>query len=367
MIIDINTEMRAYRKALSMPKKEILELIKNSGLRGRSGNNFLSWIKIASVMNKDKTILICNIEESEVGTFKDRFLVKRNPDLLMEGLLILAHLINAIKIFIYISDKELIKPIREAINRSDTDKEIIIAKSPGCYICGEETALINSLEGRRPQPRLKPPLPMISGYNGLPTLVHNPETIAMIPLIILNKFDKNLQLFSISGNISNPGVYEYMLGSTIKGLMDIVKPIGKPIALMFGASGGVIPYTEDLLLDYDYLKSKEITLGSRSIIIINDEQDLLTIFREIAGFFSRESCGLCTPCREGNPRVLKIIEKFIEGIANRKDLELLKELAIYISNNSRCGLGKSSMNWLKTSLMYFPQIYEDRINAKDND
>ncbi len=364
-MIEIKPNKEALRIAETLSINEFIEKVRSADLRGRSGNNFPTWIKINSVVNESKKkgvkpFIICNIEESEIGTFKDRYLIKKNPELVIEGLLILKHFLNPEKIFFYVRDKELVSIIenklKELIPEKLKDFEIVI--SPGCYICGEETALIKTIEGERPIPSLKPPFPTSKGLFGKPTLIDNPETIAMIPLILLNLFDKQTQLFSISGNIEKPGVYELKLGFKLKELMNIVKPIGNPRAVLFAGIGGILPYDPELVISYESLKQKGIILGSRSLIIINDEQNLLEVFKSLAEFFSRESCGLCTPCREGNPRIVELLQKFIEGIGTEKDLQLLKELAFFIRDTSRCALGKTSTNWLITALKYFGEVFK---------
>ena len=344
------------RNALSMNERELLLKIKESGLLGRGGALFPTWKKIEGVMNSPKRkIIVCNAEESEPGTFKDRFIIERNPFILIEGVAIVSKIIKAEKAFIYLrKDYSFLKTnLERAIkkyNRYFGDIDIKIVISGGGYICGEETAILNSLEGKRPIPRKKPPYPTESGYMNNPTLISNVETFSMIPLIILNYYDPELYLFSISGNVENPGVYEEKIGVKLEKLLRRAKPKGNPEYIFFGGSGGFIKYDPSIILDNNNLKRYGCSLGTRSIIVVNDTQNILEIIKHLTEFFIQESCGYCTPCREGNLRVLEILEKFEKEGIDEKSLENLKDLVSYIAETSRCPLGRSSVNHISCAL-----------------
>jgi len=369
MQIERHTGFNGLRKALSMNPDELIELIKNSGLTGRGGAHFPTWKKLSLARSSQgEKIVVCDAEESEPGTFKDRFILEKNPLIVVEGIAIASHIIEARQAIIYLRGEYsfLEEGIRKAIeeyNKLFGDINIHLVISGGGYICGEETAILNSLEGKRPNPRNKPPFPVEKGYMDKPTLVNNVETLAMLPLIILGDYAPDLRLFSISGNVEKPGVYEARLGITLGELIARAKPIGNPRAVLLGASGGVLRYDPNLVLTMDNIERLGGMLGMNTLIIINDEQDLLQVFKHIAEFFVHESCGLCTPCREGNPRIVDIMEKIIDGTATSRDISLLERLAKYIADTSMCGLGKASTKWLLTALKYFPEVFS---NAKSN-
>ncbi|MFH1683050.1 MAG: NADH-ubiquinone oxidoreductase-F iron-sulfur binding region domain-containing protein [Candidatus Woesearchaeota archaeon] len=360
MQILTKTNFASFETALKKRPEEIIKIVKGSGLSGRGGANFPTGLKWELTRKqRGERILICNADEGEPGTFKDKFILDNNPELLIEGITIAAYAMGTKQAYLYLRGeyaylkKELeriiegYKPQLKKINL-----KIDIFLGAGAYICGDETAIMNSIEGKRGEPRAKPPYPAEKGLFGLPTCINNVETLANVPLIIHGDW-KNLQLFSLSGNVSAPGVYEFPFCVQAEELL------GKdhPKALFFGCAGGCVPYSPKLRLDCQTITSKEAMLGSGAIIAVGKNGSIPKVCRNIAEFFVHESCGYCSPCREGNYRILEILNKFVKKKAKKEDLEMLKDLAGLVKKTSFCGLGQSSTNHLLTALKYFPEEF----------
>jgi NADH-quinone oxidoreductase subunit F len=363
---------RAMRKALlDMEDDAILHQLEDSGLRGRGGAGF-SMGKKASFIPKgamDK-YLCCNADESEPGTFKDRLLMQKNPHLLIEGIIIAAKAAGANKAFIYIRGEYelqatiLEKAVDEAYAKgylgqnvldSGCDVDLVVHRGAGAYICGEESALLDSLEGKRGNPRLKPPFPANQGLYQGPTLINNVETLCNVPDIIWRGADwfkevgteksSGTKLVSVSGNVRRPGNYEIELGMPAA---DIVyglaggPPEGRSVKCWFpGGSSAPVLLEKDLELPYDFESMAQAgsMLGSGAIIVIDDSVPIMEVALSVARFYRHESCGKCTPCREGTNWTVKMLERMDRGDATPMDLEIAAQVQSNIIGNCLCVLG----------------------------
>jgi NADH-quinone oxidoreductase subunit F len=363
---------RAMRKALlDMQDDAILHELEDSGLRGRGGAGF-SMGKKASFIPKgamDK-YLCCNADESEPGTFKDRLLMQKNPHLLIEGIIIAAKAAGANKAFIYIRGEYelqatiLEKAVADAFEKgylgenildSGCDVDLVVHRGAGAYICGEESALLDSLEGKRGNPRLKPPFPANQGLYQGPTLINNVETLCNVPDIIWRGADwfkevgteksSGTKLVSVSGNVRRPGNYEVELGMPAA---DIVyglaggPPEGRSVKCWFpGGSSAPVLLEEDLELPYDFesMAKAGSMLGSGAIIVIDDSVPIMEVALSVARFYRHESCGKCTPCREGTNWTVKMLERMDRGDATPMDLEIAAQVQSNIIGNCLCVLG----------------------------
>jgi len=366
-----NSNFKALSKIAGMKPEEIIEIIKKSGLTGRGGADFPTGLKLEFTRNsKGEKYVIANADEGEPGTFKDKLILEKNPNNIIEGMIIAGYAIGSNKGYLYLRGEysylknKLQKVISNATKIANKLKiyfDIEIISGAGAYVCGDETAIIESIEGNRGNPRIKPPFPANKGLFNKPTLINNVETLANIPLIILDKnWNNNLRLFSLSGNVTKPGVYELESGFSLKKLINLGKPKNNIKAVYFGCSGGCIPY-ENIKLDSKTIKEKGAMLGSCTIIAIDEKHDLVDIATNIAKFFEYESCGKCTPCREGTMRVLELLEKISLKKAAKKDLDLLEELCRVIASTSLCELGQSSTNHITTALKYFRNEFTDKL------
>jgi NADH-quinone oxidoreductase subunit F len=365
---------RAMRKALSeMDQDAVLQELESSGLRGRGGAGFAMGKKAGFIPKgtMDK-FLCCNADESEPGTFKDRLLLQKNPHLLIEGMIIAAKAAGANKSFIYIRGEYdlqatiLEKAVDEAYARgylgsnilnSDCDVDLVVHRGAGAYICGEESALLDSLEGKRGNPRLKPPFPANQGLYQGPTLINNVETLCNVPAIIENGADwfksvgteksTGTKLVSVSGNVRRPGNYEVELGMIAR---DIVyglaggPPDGRSVKCWFpGGSSAPVLLEEDLDLPYDFESMAQAgsMLGSAAIIVIDDSVPIVDVAMSVAHFYRHESCGKCTPCREGTNWTVKMLERIDDGDATPLDIEIMAQVQSNIIGNCLCVLGDS--------------------------
>jgi NADH-quinone oxidoreductase subunit F len=364
---------QALRKALDMNADEVLSQLEESGLRGRGGAGF-SMGKKASFIPKgtmDK-YLCCNADESEPGTFKDRLLMQKNPHLLIEGIMIAAYAGGINRAFIYIRGEYelqaqiLAQAIEEAKERgyigervlgSDLTCSLVLHRGAGAYICGEETGLLDSLEGKRGNPRLKPPFPANQGLYQGPTLINNVETLCNVPAIVTNGVDwfksvgteksTGTKVVSVSGSVQRPGNYEIELGIPAR---DIVyglaggPPEGVEIKCWFpGGSSAPVLMPEDLDLSYDFETMAEAgsMLGSGAIIVVGDDIPIVDLALRLAEFYRHESCGKCTPCREGTNWTVKMLERIDRGEATPMDLEIMAQIQENIMGNCLCVLGDS--------------------------
>ncbi len=356
------------KKALSMEKTEIIEEVQKSYLRGRGGAGFPTAIKmmgLAKESNKEKYI-ICNADEGEPGNFKDRYLMENDPYQIIEGMLKWS--IDEAKKKGYLGNHIL---------GSKFNFDIEVRSGAGSYVCGEEFALIESLEGNPGRTRVKPPFPTQVGVHGKPTLINNVETFSTIPTIIEmggSEFAKigtpsstGTKLISLSGNVKHKGVYEIPFGVSIR---DVIYKLGGGIEKdrkikmiqLGGACGPLIPeYMMDMMIDFERFEEFESKTGAGAIIVIDERFNLFDILLKVVRFFQHESCGKCTPCREGHIQLANLIIKFIERKATMQDIASLESLARVIHQASLCGLGQTSPTAIISSLKYFRDDYIDCI------
>lgn len=367
------SDLEAWRKAKDMKPAEVISLLNEKELTGRGGACFPAGKKWEFALKSDsgQKYVICNADEGEPGTFKDKYIILNNPETLIEGILIACKTIGANQAYIYLRreyrylEEELQKTIKDIIKKADTDIKIEIVLGAGAYICGEETAIMNSIEGRRGQPYYKPPFPAVQGLFGKPTVINNVETLANVPLAILkDDWEPGLRLFSLSGNVKNPGVYEMPLGTSLKELIDLGKPEKSIKAIYFGCAGGCIPFNQEWKIDLKFINSTGCMLGSCTMIAVDESQSIVDMAVMIAKFFEYESCGKCTPCREGSMRILQLLEKISLGYANMEDLKLLEELCCVIRDSSLCGLGQSSTIHILTALRHFREEFEEKCRSR---
>ncbi len=348
----------AVKAALTMKPEDIISKIKDSNLRGRGGAGFPTGLKWQLALDEESSekYIVCNADEGEPGTFKDRYLLHDQTDLLLEGMAIAAYTIGAKKAFIYLrGEYEYIRSfIQEKVdafisNNKDVDLDIEIRMGAGAYICGEETALIQSLEGFRGEPRNRPPYPVDTGFNGSPTVVNNVETFIDAALIVAKgaKWFKEhgtenstgTKLFSVSGDCTKPGIYELPYGLTIK---DFLKEVGGSDAkgIQIGGASGVCLSSDDFDKKISY---EDVSTGG-SIIVFGQERDMLEVAINFMEFFAEESCGQCTPCRDGNVKLLEGLYQLEDGKCSTSHLRELMKLGETMQLASKCGLGQSSPN-----------------------
>jgi NADH-quinone oxidoreductase subunit F len=388
----------AARAALKMKPDEITQLVKDSELRGRGGAGFPTGGKWGFVpKNAPKpTYLLCNADESEPGTFKDRLLMEKDPHLLIEGMIISGYAIGSNPMsYIYIRGEfyygavVLEKALDEARERgflgknilgSGFDFDITIARGAGAYICGEETGLIESIEGHRGQPRVKPPFPAVIGAFGGPTVVQNVETLTCVPLIVKNGAEwfksfgtaKNTgpKLYCVSGTIKKPGVYEFPMGINLKELIfDHCGgvPEGRKLKAVIpgGASAPMLtPEEIDIPLNFDALMKAGSMLGSAGIIVLDDSVCIVDAVWRLAKFFAHESCGQCTPCREGCNWMESILDRIERGDGRQQDADLLLDMSDNIGGKSLCALGDAAIGPVISSVRKFRKEYEHHVTQK---
>ncbi|MBN2279852.1 MAG: 4Fe-4S binding protein [Candidatus Marinimicrobia bacterium] len=386
-----NHGYKALTKALQVAPADVIDQVKIGGLRGRGGGGFPTGMKW-SFLAKHKTgekVLICNADEGDPGAFMDRSLMESIPHQVMEGMLIAAHATGATQIFIYVRAEYplAIRNLKIAIEQLQNTKlhvidgrEIVITvkEGAGAFVCGEETAMIHSLEGYRGIPRFRPPFPTDSGYKGHPSLINNVETFANIPVLINEggeKFaevgtekSKGTKLFALAGDLKYSGIVEVPMGITIG---EVVYEIGgaekgsvKAVQIG-GPSGGCIPEEHfDTPIDYDSLGKLGAIMGSGGLIVIGKQRCIVETARYFLDFTSRESCGKCTFCRVGNVRLLETLEKITSGNGTEQDLEFLEDMGPKIINGSLCGLGKSAPNPVLSTLRFFRSEYLEHVNEK---
>ncbi|MBK8946546.1 MAG: iron hydrogenase [Ignavibacteriae bacterium] len=377
------------KKAISLKREEILLELKTSKLKGRGGAGFptsTKWMLTAASISDEKYI-ICNADEGEPGTFKDRVLLVEYPELVMDGMVIAGYTIGAKKGIIYLRGEYeyLLKSLQDYLNEMRKDNllgkdilgkvgfefDIEIFLGSGAYVCGEETALIESLEGNRGEARNRPPYPVNTGYNGKPTSVNNVETLATIPHIVLKGAEWFLnvgtdnssgsKLFSVSGDCAKPGVYELPWGTTINELLNLVEAKNTKAVQIGGASGFCIPKSQfDRKLSYE-----DISTGG-SVIIFNESRNMLKVLKNFMEFFVEESCGQCTPCRIGNVKLLEGVEMIEKGEHTFTYLNKLKDLGKTMQVASKCGLGQSSPNSFISILENFKDEVLNYSNGGNN-
>jgi NADH-quinone oxidoreductase subunit F len=389
----------ALKKSLSMNPDDIVNEIKTSGLRGRGGAGFptgMKWSFIPKNVNKPK-YLLCNADEGEPGTFKDRVLLEEFPHMMIEGMIIAAKAIDSHQGYIYVrgeynlSYERIEAALEEAyangllgknILGTGYDFELGLYAGAGAYICGEETALINSLEGRRGHPRLKPPFPAVSGLYGCPTVVNNVETFSAVPHIInqgANWYNKigtpkstGTRLFSVSGPVKRPGVYEIELGTPLLYLINELcggMQDGKELKAIIPGGSSVPILTADECktanMDFESMAEHKTMLGSGAVIVLAHDTDIVESTFRLAEFYAHESCGQCTPCREGTHWVADLLHKIKEGHGTEKDLELILSLSVNMEGGTTiCPLADACVGAVRPTIQKFRSDFEKRLQKE---
>ncbi len=395
----------AFKKAIShKTPKEIINLVKESGLKGRGGAGFLTGLKWSLmpdklINKKEYRYLLCNADEMEPGTYKDRFLIEQMPHQLIEGILLSAFAVQANRGYIFLRGEYikgeyiLNKAIQEANNfgyigsnilNSGFHFDLFLHTGAGRYICGEETALINSLEGRRANPRFKPPFPATFGLWGKPTCVNNVETLSNIPSIILNgtdwykrlsqSSDTGTKLMGFSGKVNNPGLWELPFGITAREILeDYALGMKSGLSLKAWQPGGagtdfLTPEHLDLSMNFDTLLKAGSRLGTALSMAIDNQTNMVSLVYNIEKFFARESCGLCTPCREGLPWIVKILHSLKNKKGQNNDIRDLENLCISLGpGKTFCAHAPGAIEPLQSAIKYFRSEFENGINIETKD
>ncbi len=380
-----------------MKPEEVVQTILDSGLRGRGGAGFptgLKW-KFCAQSQGDQKYVCCNADEGDPGAFMDRSVLEGDPHALLEAMAIAGYAIGATKGYIYVRAEYPIAVKRleialdqaremglfgENIFGTDFCFDLDIKLGAGAFVCGEETALLTSIEGNRGEPRPRPPFPAVKGLFGKPTILNNVETYANIPRIILLGADwfssigteksKGTKVFALGGKINNTGLVEVPMGTTLREVVEVIGggiPNGKKFkaAQTGGPSGGCIPASLiDTAIDYDNLIAIGSMMGSGGLIVMDEDTCMVDIARFFLDFTVDESCGKCTPCRVGTKRLLELLEKISDGRGEPSDLDDIEELAAFIKDNSLCGLGQTAPNPVLSTMRYFRDEYEAHIIDK---
>ncbi len=379
------------RAALKLTPERVIGEIKASGLVGRGGAAFptgIKWEGAAAAINQPK-YTVCNADESEPGTFKDRVLMEGDPHRVIEGLAISAYAVGAHQGYIYIRGEYLtaLKALEQAVAEareagylganildSGFDFEVEIRRGAGAYICGEETALFESIEGKRGFPRVKPPFPTTHGLFGKPTVINNVETLCNVPLIIEGGAQKyrglgteespGPKLFCISGDVARPGVYEVPFGITLRHLIfELAGGIRGDHALqaiLFGGAAGVFATSKvlDVQLSFEDLNAAGLTLGSGVVMVFDQSRDLRDVLKRLARFFAHESCGKCYPCQLGTQRQHEILERIANDNPKPGDFERLSDVGWTMADASLCGLGQTAASAVLSAMKLWPQIFQ---------
>ena len=381
----------AYKKAVTeMTQQQVIDTIKASGLRGRGGGGFSTGMKWQFAYNSvaDQKFVVCNADEGDPGAFMDRSVLEGDPHTVIEAMMIAGYAIGATKGFVYVRAEYpiavhrleiAIKQAREYGILGDNAMglghkfDIELRLGAGAFVCGEETALLNSTEGKRGEPRQRPPFPAVKGLFGKPTLINNVETYANITSIILNGAEwfasmgteksKGTKVFALGGKIHNTGLVEIPMGTTLRTIIEEIGggiPNGKQFkaAQTGGPSGGCIPASLiDTPIDYDNLIAIGSMMGSGGLIVMDEDNCMVDIAKFFLEFTVDESCGKCTPCRVGNKRLYEMLDKVTKGQATLEDLDEMEKLCHYIKENSLCGLGQTAPNPVLSTLRYFRDEY----------
>lgn len=368
---------KALKKATGeVTQEQVIEEIKTSGLRGRGGAGFpcgLKW-ELARKARGDEKYVICNADEGEVGTFKDRYILENDPFTLIEAMAIAGHAIGAKKGYIYLRAEYhyLLDLLTNAITQGKEGGflnhfDIDIREGAGAYVCGEESALMDSIEGKRGEVRYRPPFPPTRGLWGKPTIINNVETLMNIPQIMLNgaqwfsqlgtERSKGTKVFSVSGDVKKPGVYEVVLGSRLRELVEDLALAERIKAIQVGgATGRIIPYEM-----IDSPLSFETILGAGAVTVFDESRDIVDIVYRTMEFLAEESCGKCVPCRQGTEAMVEIMSRFSHGEGQEREVRLLEDLSSAMMLSSLCGLGQAAPIPVVDSLQYFRSDYENRI------
>lgn len=385
-----NGGYKAIRKAIPLiSPTELIEIVKQSGLRGRGGAGFgtgLKWSFVPKDLNPK--YLVCNCDESEPGTFKDRLLIEKDPHQLIEGIILASYAIGAELSFLYCRGEyfEAIVKLRKAVEEakkkgylgknilgSGYNLEIIVHPGAGAYIAGEETAQLNSLEGYRATPRLKPPFPAVAGLYGKPTIINNVETLCNVVHIVNNGAEwyqkignpKNngTKIFQVSGQVQRPGCYEFALGVTLKEVLDAAGGMlpGRKFKACYPGGSSCYLLTEkdiNIVMDFDTLAARKSALGTASVIVMDDSADMVKVAHRLMQFYQNESCGKCTPCREGTRWMVQVLGRIEAGKGTISDLGLIQEVCTSMAANSFCPLAVGAAPPVISAVVEFKDEFE---------
>lgn len=373
-----------------MTPKDVINQVKESGLVGRGGAAFPTGLKWEGAANANENVkyLVCNGDEAEPGTFKDRVLMEDDPHLIIEGMLISAYAIGSQKGYFYIRGEYLTsyKHVKVAVEEARTagflgenilgsgfSFDIEIRRGAGAYVCGEETALFESIEGKRGFPRVKPPFPTIHGLFGKPTVINNVETLANIPIIfsmgveeyksIGTEKSPGSKLFCLSGDVKKPGLYEVPFGVTLRhvieelaGGMRSEQPL--QALLIGGAAGAMADRSQlDISLSFEELRKEGLPLGSGVITVFDETRDLRDVLLRLANFFAEESCGKCFPCQLGTQRQYEIMQRISKRIVKKSDIKDLEDIIVTMTDSSLCGLGQTAGSAIGSAIKKWPSLF----------
>ncbi|MBQ3497741.1 MAG: NADH-quinone oxidoreductase subunit NuoF [Clostridia bacterium] len=389
---------QALEKCLNqLTPDEVIKIVDDSGLRGRGGGGFRTGLKwsFAAKNAADQKYVVCNADEGDPGAFMDRSILEGDPHCIIEAMAICGYAIGATEGYVYVRAEYpiAVKRLQLAIDQakeygllgknifdSGFDFDLHIRLGAGAFVCGEETALMTSIEGNRGEPRPRPPFPAVKGLFGKPTNNNNVETYANIPQIILNGAEwfasmgteksTGTKVFALGGKITNTGLVEVPMGTTLREVIEDIGggiPNGKKFkaAQTGGPSGGCIPaHLMDTAIDFDNLTAIGCMMGSGGLIVMDEDNCMVDIAKFFLDFTVDESCGKCSPCRIGTKRMMEMLEKITEGKATLEDLDKLEELALYIKQNSLCGLGQTAPNPVLATLKFFRHEYEAHVVDK---
>jgi NADH-quinone oxidoreductase subunit F len=394
--IDVYEQHGGYeglRIALGMDPSDIIERVKESGLRGRGGAGFptgMKWSFVAQDTGKP-VYIVCNADEGEPGTFKDRPLMEQDPHQLVEGMIVGGLALNSVQGYIYLrgefahAGRRLSKAISQAYEKGYLGADVLgsgrrfdltLHRAAGAYICGEETALLDSLEGRRGQPRLRPPFPATHGLYGCPTTVNNVESIAAVPFILRHGVDwwrqwgteksPGPKLIGVSGNVANPGNYEVALGTPISEIVELAGGMAEGHELKFWCPGGsstpLLPAEAiDTPYTFEAIAEQGSMLGTGAVMIYSDQVCVVDTVLRFTEFYEHESCGKCTPCREGGYWLSQILRRLEAGQGRHEDLDLLQDICDNVFGRSFCALGDGMTSPIVASLTHFRHEYEQHI------
>jgi NADH-quinone oxidoreductase subunit F len=379
------------------PPEKIIEEVKNSGLRGRGGAGFPTGLKWSFISRNapGQKYVVCNSDEGEPGTFKDRDILRYNPHQLIEGMVLAGYAVGATRGYNYIRGEfcepyerfeQALREAREAgflgenLLGSGFDFELHTHLGAGAYVCGEETALLESIEGKKGQPRYKPPFPAHYGLYGCPTIINNTESLASIPVILEKggewfaqlgvKNSGGAKLFSISGNVNNPGVFEVPMGTPFAELLRLAGGVkdGRKLKAVIpgGSSAPVIPGEQmmELNMDYDSIAGAGSMLGSGAVIVLDDTNCMVKVLERMSYFYHEESCGQCTPCREGTGWLYRVVSRIEAGQGRAEDLDLLEDVAGKISGKTICALGDAAAMPVQGMMRHFRDEFQYHIDHR---
>lgn len=374
----------ALKKALTMKPEDVVAEVKASGLVGRGGAAFPTGIKWegAAKAAGDEKYVICNADESEPGTFKDRILLLDDPHRTIEGMRIAAHAIGATKGYIYIRGEYpyIVPALENALNEArsagylNETFDIEVRVGAGAYICGEETALFESIEGKRGFPRIKPPFPTTHGVFGKPTVINNVESLCNIPLIIgLGSADYRKigtekspgpKLFCVSGDVTKPGLYEVPFGVTLRELLHMAGGVAndkKLKSVLFGGAAGAFATSEhlDVKMTFEDLRAAGLPLGSGVVMVFDETRDMRQVLQSLGHFFAHESCGKCYPCQMGTQRQMEILDRVATGKSLEGDLIRLQDVGWTMTDASLCGLGQTAASAVLSAMKLWPELFQE--------